>query len=103
MKINRSELNKLIKESITKTLNESLYTDPVTKWIYWCYNFTRPEEFIAAIAEGGKDGHLYQHYLSKFNALYKRVGADAVMNRFFIELDGEHRQKLLQYVEEAEF
>ena len=102
MKIKRDELNKLIKESITKTLNESLYTDPVTKWVYWCFNYTRPEEFIAAIA-GSKEHHLYQHYLSKFNALYERVGADAVMNRFFLELDGEHRQKLLQYVEEAEF
>lgn len=102
MKINREELNRLIKESITKALNESLYTDPVTKWIYWCFNYTRPEEFIAAIS-GGENSYLYQHYLSKFNALYERVGADAVMNRFFLELDGEHRQKLLQYVEEAEF
>jgi hypothetical protein len=102
MKINREELNRLIKESITKTLNESLYTDPVTKWIYWCFNYTEPKEFIAVIA-GGENSYLYQHYLSKFNALYERVGADAVMNRFFLELDGEHRQKLLQYVEEAEF
>lgn len=102
MKITEKELREVISENITKVLNESLYTDPVTKWIYWCFNYTKPEEFIAVIA-GGENSYLYQHYLSKFNALYKRVGADAVMNRFFIELDGEHRQKLLQYVEEAEF
>lgn len=102
MKINESKLRKIINESIQQVLKETKYSNPVTKWIYWCFNYHRPEEFIEAMV-GSKDNHLYQHFLNKFNHLCKIYGSDAAMNRFFVELDEEWRQKLLEYVEKSYF
>ena len=87
---------------IKQVLKESKYSNPVTKWIYWCFNYHRPEEFIEAMV-GSKEHHLYQHFLSKFNHMCKTYGSDAAMNRFFVVLDEKGQQKLLDYVENSYF
>ena len=102
MKLNESKLRKIINESVKQVLKENKYSNPVTKWIYWCFNYHRPEEFIEAMV-GSKKHHLYQHFLSKFNHMYDTYGSDAVMNRFFVALDAEWQQKLLDYVEKSYF
>lgn len=102
MKINESKIRKIIKESIKRVLKENTYSNPVTKWVYWCFNYHRPEEFIEAMV-GSKEHYLYQHFLDKFNGICKKYGSDAAMNRFFVELDEEWRQKLLEYVEKSYF
>jgi len=102
MKLNESKLRKIINESIQQVLKENKYSNPVTKWIYWCFNYHRPEEFIEAMV-GSKEHHLYQHFLSKFNHMCKTYGSDAAMNRFFVELDEKWQQKLLDYVETSYF
>lgn len=99
MKITEKELRGVIIENITKVLNEGRANNPVEKWVYWCMNYDDPKVFIEAML-GSKSHYLYEHYLSKFNAFYKQSGPDGVMNRFFLALDGEHRQKLLDYVEQ---
>jgi hypothetical protein len=95
-------IDNIVKESIKRVLKESKYSNPVTKWIYWCFNYHRPEEFIEAMV-GSKEHHLYQHFLSKFNHMCKTYGSDAAMNRFFVELDEKWQQKLLDYVEKSYF
>ena len=36
--------------------------------------------------------------MKKFSFLYEKYGSNAVMNRFFVELDQENQQKLIDYV-----
>ena len=91
-----------IEANFTAILKENTYSNPVTKWVYWCFNYHRPEEFIEAMV-GSKEHYLYQHFLDKFNGICKKYGSDAAMNRFFVELDEEWRQKLLEYVENSYF
>lgn len=95
-------IDNIVNENIKRVLKENKYSNPVTKWIYWCFNYHRPEEFIEALV-GSKEHHLYQHFLDKFNHLCKRYGSDAAMNRFFVELDETWRQRLLDYVEKSYF
>lgn len=98
----KKSIDNIVNENIKRVLKENKYSNPVTKWIYWCFNYHRPEEFIEAMV-GSKEHHLYQHFLDKFNHLCKRYGSDAAMNRFFVELDETWRQRLLDYVEKSYF
>ena len=88
-------INKAVNESF-KRLNEGQYDEsPITKWVYWCFNYHYPQEWIPQLWGTGAMG---DHMMKKFSFLYEKYGSNAVMNRFFVELDQENQQKLIDYV-----
>ena len=84
----KSALKQLIKEVI---LNES--ASPIHKFVYFGYNF--PSDFIEKVWE---DSHLVNHLRNKFDEIYARVGAKAVFNYFYINLDRGNQQKLEDWI-----
>lgn len=90
----RKSLDAIISESIRKVINESMGGDPVTKWVYWCYNYY--PNFIEEAWADRPD--LVQHFKKKFMQYYDQYGPEAVMNRFFIELSSGHQQTLIDWV-----
>lgn len=63
-------------------------------WVYWGYNYSDPKQWIYEIWSGCLADHLY----GKFMYYYNQYGAYAVMNKFWVELDGDNRAKLEEYV-----
>lgn len=66
----------------------------INKWVYWCYNYTDPKEWIYQIWSGCIADHIY----AKFKRLYEIFGYRSVMQDFYTELDKENRKLLLQWV-----
>lgn len=88
-------INKAVNESVKK-LNEGQYDEsPITKWVYWCFNFPFPQEWIPQIEWNGAGA---DHFMNKFKEAYQSAGSKGVMNRFFVELDKVNQQKLIDYV-----
>jgi len=90
----RKSLDAIISESIKRTLNERQEGDPITKWVYWCFNYT-PNFIEECWAD---DPNLAHHLKSKFMGYYDQVGAYGVMNKFFVELSSDNQQILIDYV-----
>lgn len=90
----RKSLDAIISESIKRTLNERQEGDPITKWVYWCFNYY-PNFIEECWAD---DPNLAQHLKSKFMGYYNDFGSRAVMNKFFVELSSDNQQKLIDYV-----
>ena len=92
-------INKAINESFKKmkhSINEGQYDNsPITKWVYWCFNFPFPQEWIPQIEWNGAGA---DHFMNKFKEAYQSAGSKGVMNRFFVELDKVNQQKLIDYV-----
>ena len=65
----------------------------IKKWVYWSYNYKDPREWMNIF-----DGAPAKHFYDKFMDLYKRYGSDGVMNHFFVELDSENQERLIDYV-----
>lgn len=97
--ISNSSLNEAISRAVNesfKRLNEGQYDEsPITKWVYWCFNFPFPQEWIPQIEWNGAGA---DHFMNKFKEIYQSVGSKGVMNRFFVELDRSNQQKLIEYV-----
>lgn len=97
--ISSNQLNERINRAINKTfkrLNEGQYDEsPITKWVYWCFNFPFPQEWIPQIEWNGAGT---DHFMNKFKEAYQSAGSKGVMNRFFVELDKVNQQKLIDYV-----
>jgi hypothetical protein len=70
----------------------------VNKVILWCYNYSRPEDFIAEIEPRGSV--MYAHYLNKWTAIAHRYSGADVFCRFYLELDIEHREKFDKFLTE---
>jgi hypothetical protein len=66
----------------------------IHKWVMFGYNF--PPDFIGQVWQD--DPSMIQHLRPKFDGFYGKYGADAVMNRFYAELDGSNQQKLEDWV-----
>jgi hypothetical protein len=66
----------------------------MNKWVFFAMNY--PYNFIEQVWEG--NDNLVRHLKAKFNAIYDNYGSRAVMNSFYCELDGENKQKLLNWV-----
>ena len=91
-RMTESKLHDIIKESIANVLNEGVGgNDPITKWVYWCYNYHDPREWMQIFDDP-------KHMMSKFMGIYKSYGSDAVMNRFFVELSVGNQRRLIDYV-----
>ena len=97
--ISSNQLNERINRAVNKTfkrLNEGQYDEsPITKWVYWCFNFPFPQEWIPQIEWNGAGA---DHFMNKFKEAYQSAGSKGVMNRFFVELDKVNQQKLIEYV-----
>ena len=61
------------------------------------YNYPNPEEFINYICEKTGKNYLKEHLRGKFNQIYDIYGCHAVMNYFFIELDLDLQEALVDY------
>lgn len=68
--------------------------EAINKWVFWCYNFTYPKEWIYEIWKGVEAEHFY----NKFCALYDKYGCECVIPRFYLELDCTNRKRLLEWV-----
>lgn len=70
----------------------------VTKvWVYFGYNYSDPKDFVRYICEKCDKIWLYKHTLAKFDNIYDLYGANAVMNRFYADLDADLRDALVEY------
>lgn len=92
-------INKAVNESfknMRSKINEGQYDNsPITKWVYWCFNYHYPQQWIPELWGNGAMG---EHMMKKFKFLYEKYGSSGVMNRFFVELDQENQEKLIDYV-----
>ena len=61
------------------------------------YNFPNPDEFIKYICEKTDKMYLVDHLKAKFNHDYEIYGCHAVMNYFFVELDLDLQEALVDY------
>ena len=66
-------------------------------FVMFGYNYSKPEEFINYICEKTGRIHLKEHLMEKFDDIYDRYGSHAVMNRFFVELDSDLQEALVDY------
>jgi hypothetical protein len=76
------------------TLNENSSKSPINKFVMFAFNY--PPNFIADV--WSDDPGMAEHLQSKFSGYYDRFGSDAVMNRFYVELDHENKIKLEEWV-----
>ena len=67
--------------------------EAIRKWVYWCYNFHNPEEWMDIF-----EGAPREHFMEKFDNYYKRYGSEGVMTRFFLALDKNNQEILADYV-----
>lgn len=85
-----------LSEGVKRNINEGQYDNsPITKWVYWCFNFPFPQEWIPQIEWNGAGA---EHFMKKFQEAYQSAGSQGAMNRFFVELDKGNQQKLIEYV-----
>lgn len=90
-KINYQDLKTLIKEVLTE---ETQMSTNISKFVFFGYNY--PHDFIQQIWRD--EQVIANHLQNKFDMFYKKVGPNAVMNRFYVELDNENREKLERYI-----
>ena len=103
IRFSENDIKKIVKESVDNYLNNGTFEDEgisnsgcqqdVKKWVYWCFNFNDPQEWI-----GELQGAPAQHFMNKFEEYYDHYGADGVMNRFFLNLDSTNQEILINYV-----
>ena len=68
----------------------------VIMWVKFGYNFPNLG-FIDYICEKSGKKYLRDHLISKWESIYERYGCYAVMDRFFVELDEDLQQALVDY------
>lgn len=66
-------------------------------WVKFGYNFPDPNEFIDYICEKCKKNWLKDHLKAKWESIYEDFGCHAVMNRFFVDIDEDLQQALVDY------
>ena len=75
-----------------KVLNNDYFTS-VNHWVYFTLNYN--PNFMDAF---GGDSHIKKHLDAKFINYYNDYGTYGVMNKFWVELDGENRASLAKWV-----
>ena len=68
----------------------------VLLFVKFGYNFN-DLSFIDYICEKCNKSWLKDHLKSKWNGIYENYGSHAVMNRFFVELDSDLQEALVEY------
>ena len=69
----------------------------VNLWIMWCYNFHQPKTFVKYICEKCDKMYLMDHLMAKWTNLYESNGFRSVMNDFYVELDLDLQEALVDY------
>lgn len=69
----------------------------IKMFVMFGYNYSSPKEFITYICEKTQKSYLIDHLTEKFSYIYDKFGSHAVMNRFFVELDSEMQEALVEY------
>jgi hypothetical protein len=79
---------------VKEGLNEIASSSPIGKFVLFGYNY--PPDFIEQV--WADEPNMMNHLKEKFKYYYDKFGADAVMNRFFIELDDSNQRKLEDWI-----
>lgn len=66
----------------------------INKWVFFCFNY--PYDFISKVWADNKS--LAEHLQGKFMTYYDLYGSRAVVNTFYCSLDGENKQRLMDWV-----
>ena len=69
----------------------------VKLFVMFGFNYHDPKEFITYICEKAGKSYLFNHLMEKFDYVYDKYGCHAVMQRFFVELDEEMKEYLVDY------
>ena len=69
----------------------------VLLFVKFGYNYPDPKEFISYICEKCNKQYLKEHLEFKFEAIYDDYGSHGVMNYFFVELDSDLQEALVDY------
>lgn len=91
----KDRLDRIISESIRRVINEGQSDgNPIEKWCYWCTNY-HPDFIERAWADNPR---MADHLEGKFSMYYNRYGSEGAMLIFYLNLDGENRRILENYV-----
>ena len=90
--INRNKVKIINENDSTPELNKN----SIDIWIWWCHNFTHPDEFIKRITDGEC---MRKHLSDKWKEKYNMYGPVAAMQQFYLDLDNRHRARLLDYID----
>lgn len=71
---------------------------PINKFALFCYNY--PHNFIKECWSEG--GWIVDHFESKFAGYYEQYGSLEAPLRFYLALDGNHKQRLEEYIQTLE-
>jgi len=77
-------------------VDDDAYYKVINHFVYFTFNY--PNNFMDAF--GHKDNHIRKHIEEKFDSYYKKYGSYGVMIKFWIELDGDNRNKLADWIKE---
>jgi hypothetical protein len=91
----KDRLDRIISESIRRVINEGQSDgNPIEKWCYWCTNY-HPDFIEKAWAD---NPNMADHLKGKFSMYLNRYGSEGAMPIFYLNLDGENRRILENYV-----
>lgn len=95
MKLTENKLNQIVKKSIRKVLNEGQSDgNLIEKWNYWCANYDY--DFIEKA--WADNPMMAKHLEAKFDHDYEMAGSYGAMTMFYLDLDGDNRRILEEYV-----
>ena len=66
-------------------------------WVMWCFNYHCPETFISYICIKCDKMYLKNYLLNNWDHLYERFGSYSVMNYFYVEIDSDLQEALVDY------
>jgi hypothetical protein len=91
------KMKKAIRALILKWVAKHFGYEIVNQWVYFGYNYHSDRDIIQKCWGDPDKPGMPNHFYGKFCNLYNRYGSNAIMNRFFVELDGNNRLKLYNY------
>ena len=92
------KLRKKIRSIILRWVAKRYGYEIVNQWVYFGYNYSSSDNLIRDCwGDFTVRCSQAEHFYKKFDYVYGRYGYDAVMNRFWVELSPDHRERLYKY------
>jgi hypothetical protein len=91
------KLRKKIRSIILRWVAKHYGYDIVNQFVYFGYNYPSSNDIIEKCWGDYTQPGLAKHFNEKFGYLYDHYGSNAIMNRFWVELSPDHREKLYKY------
>ncbi|MBR6130920.1 MAG: hypothetical protein IKQ20_03595 [Bacteroidales bacterium] len=91
------KLKKLIRSLIIRWVAKHFGCEIVNQWVYFGYNYPSSNDLINKCWGDFSKPGIAQHFYQKFDHIYDTYGCHAIMNRFWVELSLDHREKLYKY------